>query len=255
MRTRAILFAAFAALGVAIAPTIAEELISTPLPEVSPEATPDVILSASPSPTPSDLPDPSASPSPLSSEVDIRRPSISASPTLLITEPSETESATIAPPAPLDEQPRFTMRIPQSVGLDPRARTYLFPHIYAGTATSGQPIQACIYGNGANLDVLQKRSAESAENSQDLLIGDRSQFLIISGAQERVINVLNSYGGLVLNAPNRGLAGGSITFQFVALNQIALDPIFCQSARAGATTTLRALSLEQSTVKGGGSLK
>ena len=86
-------------------------------------------------------------------------------------------------------------------------------------------------------------------------MGDQSGFLLISSTTARVVNLINSYTGLLVSSANGGLANKALTMRFVAVTAPVLDPTFCSAAQSSAVTAFRPLGLEQSTVKGGGKLK
>ncbi len=238
-----------------IAPTIADELSAAPE-TVEATATPEPTPSTEPSatPEPSLSVESTASPSP-SAEPEIIRPSIAVSSPAPVAESSDSATVVEEPPGPLAEQPRYTLRIPTSQAVDPRAKSYFLPHIYSQTADPSVITLACISGTGISLDAMQKKSQQTDLEGPDFIAGDRSGQVLIAGPSARVMNLINSYGGLVLYSDSSAIAGRSAFFQFVALNKPSLNPSFCSASRANAVVTLRALSLAQSTVKGSGTLK
>lgn len=242
----------FAAAISTIAPTLADELAGSPemieqVPEATASATPEVTASAFPSPTVENIPSPSAEPV-------VIRPTIENTAPAPLPEPSDSATVVEIPPAPLEIQPAYTLRIPRSVSVDPRAKSYLFPHIYAATGDSSHATMVCI-SSSVNFDTRNKQSSQNSEDGADLISGDRSNFLMISASTARVVNLINSWQGLLVYLPNAGIANQSITFQFVAVTRPVIDPAFCSAARSVATTVIRPLGLGQSTVKGSGTLK
>ena len=238
-----------------IAPTIADELSASPE-TAEATSTPQPVVSAEPTVTPEVTPTPEASTSPSpSAEPEIIRPSIAISSPTPAAESSDSATVVEEPLGPLAEQPRYTLRIPTSQAVDPRAKSYLLPHIYAQTDDPSVVTLACISGAGISIDAMQKKSQQTDVEGPDFIAGDRSGQVLIAGPSARVMNLINSYGGLVLFSESSAIAGRSAFFQFVALNKPSLDPSFCAASRANASVLLRALSLEQSTVKGGGTLK
>jgi hypothetical protein len=242
----------FAAVISTLAPTLADELAGSPeIMEPTAQPTVDPSISASPSESPSASPTPSPSEEPV-----ITRPPIASSSPTPLAEPSDSATVVEIPPAPLEVQPKYTLRIPQSVAVDPRATSYLLPHIYASTGDSSQYTMVCIYGqNGLNFDTRNKFSAQNSDSGSDLISGDRSGFLLISASTARVVNLINSWAGLQVYSAQGGIAGKALTFQFVAVTKPVIEPSFCSSARSAATTVIRPLGLQQSTVKGSGTLK
>ena len=242
----------FAAVVSTLAPTLADELAGSPeILQPTAEATPV--------PTESAAPTEPASPSPIASaseEPVITRPPIASSSPAPLAEPSDSATVVELPPAPLEVQPRYTMRIPSSVAVDPRAKFYLLPHIYASTGDDSQATMVCISGaSGLQFDTRNKSTSQNSDSGSDLISGDRSGFLMISANTTRVINLINSWAGLQVYSPNSGIANKTLTFQFVAVTKPVLDPTFCGAARSVASTSFRPLALEQSTVKGSGTLK
>jgi len=241
--------ALFAVVVSTIAPTIADELSSSP--EVVQQP-----AQAAPAPTPSPTeveatPTPSASPTP---EAQITRPAIASTSPTPLAESGESVTVKDEPPAPLEIQPKYVLRIPNSVAVDPRARSYFLPHIFAA-ADGAQFTMACISGAGITFDTRNKQSSQNSDEGKDLVMGDQSGFLLISSTTARVVNLINSYTGLLVSSANGGLANKALTMRFVAVTAPVVDPTFCSAAKSSAATAFRPLGLEQSTVKGGGKLK
>jgi hypothetical protein len=241
--------ALFAVVVSTIAPTIADELSSSPE-VVQQPAQP----APAPAPSPTEVeatPTPSASPTP---EAQITRPAIASTSPTPLAESSESVTVKDEPPAPLEIQPKYVLRIPNSVAVDPRARSYYLPHIYAA-ADGAQFTMACISGAGVTFDSRNKQSSQNSDEGKDLVMGDQSGFLLISSTTARVVNLINSYTGLLVSSANGGLANKALTMRFVAVTAPVVDPTFCSAAKSSAATAFRPLGLEQSTVKGGGKLK
>jgi hypothetical protein len=241
--------ALFAVVVSTIAPTIADELNTSP-PEVVQPAEP----APAPTPSPTEVeatPTPSASPTP---EAEITRPAIASTSPTPLAESGESVTVKDEPPAPLEIQPKYVLRIPNSVAVDPRARTYYLPHIYAA-ADGAQFTMACISGAGVTFDTRNKQSSQNSDEGRDQIMGDQSGLLLISSSTARVVNLINSYTGLLVSSTNGGLANKGLTMRFVAVTAPVVDPTFCSAAQSSASTAFRPLGLEQSTVKGGGKLK
>jgi hypothetical protein len=113
----------------------------------------------------------------------------------------------------------------------------------------------CISAPAVRFDLGVKGVANNSIEGEELITGDQSGQLIVSAKTNRVINLINSGGGLFLSSNSGGLAGRSLTFRFVAVTKPVADPEICSAAQSGAITTVRALGLDLSTVKGGGRLK
>jgi len=240
--------ALFAIVVSTIAPTIADELSSSA----------EVVQPAEPAPVPTPsitavevTPTPSASPTP---EPEITRPAIASTSPTPLAESGESVTVKDEPPAPLEIQPKYVLRIPNSVAVDPRARSYYLPHIYAA-ADGAEFTLACISGAAVTFDSRNKQSSQNSDEGRDLIMGDQSGFLLISSTTARVVNLINSYTGLLVSSANGGLANKALTMRFVSVTAPVVDPTFCSAAKSSASTAFRPLGLEQSTVKGGGKLK
>lgn len=242
-----------------IAPTLADELSSDPVmlePVVqSVESTTTTItipetVTATPTASPSQSPEPIIS----------RPPMTPSSPEPLA---ESDESATVETAAePLAIQPKYTVRVPQSGAIDPRATTYFLPHVFASQDDPEvEYTMICVRGSaGMRFDAMQKGIPNNTDSGNsaagpERLFGDQSGYLVISAETNRAINILNSYQGLFIQSLSGGLSGRSLSLDFVAVTKPVADPAFCSAARSGATMTLRPLGLDLSTVKGGGKLK
>lgn len=249
--SRALAFTLFAAVLSTIAPTLADELSSDPAmlePVVQSSQAPTVTISETPTATPSA--DPTFSPEPVVSRPPVAQPSESP-----LAESSE--SATVElPGVPLETQTAYVVKAPSSIAVDPRALNRFMPHIYAATPDRQvEYTMVCVNGTGLRFDVKQKNAANNQVEGLELIYGDLSSLVIVSAETARAIELVNSYQGLFMSSTGGGIAGRSLTFRFVAVTKPVVDPEFCGAARSGAVTTLRALGLDQSTVKGGGKLK
>ena len=247
-------FALFGAVISTIAPTLADELASDPqmIEQVAqpPAPAPEPVAPVNTA-TPVVSPTPSASPEPV-----ISRPAIAQTSQSPL--PESSESVTVeADPEPLEIQPRYTVRVPPSGAIDPRAATYFLPHIYA---SQDDPevlyTMICVRGS-ANMrfDAKQKGVANNSSDGVEEIFGDQSGLVVISAETNRAVNLLNSYQGLFISSIGGGLSGRSLALDFVAVTKPVANPAFCSAARSCATMTLRPLGLDISTVKGGGKLK
>ena len=252
---RFLAFTLFAAVISTIAPTLADELADDPSmmqPVASEETTTTVTISPTETSTASPTPDPTFSPEP-----EISRPAITNTSAEPLPEGESSESATAnGPGVALEIQPRYILKIPATGGIDPRATTYFLPLIYAANEDSKVEFtMVCISAPAVRFDLGAKGVANNSIEGEELITGDQSGQLIISAKTNRVINLINSVGGLFLSSNSGGLAGRSLTFRFVAVTKPVADPEICSAAQSGAITTVRALGLDLSTVKGGGKLK
>lgn len=249
---RALAFSLFAALISTIAPTLADELSSDP-------AMLEPVIQTQESSTVTILPEtPTASPSPaatFSPEAVVSRPPVAQSSESPFVESTESSTAEL-PGVPLETQTAYLVKAPSSIAVDPRALNRFMPHIYAATPDRQvQYTMVCVNGPGLRFDVKQKNAANNQVEGGELIAGDLSGLVIVSAETSRAIELVNSYQGLFISSTGGGIAGRSLTFRFVAVTKPVVEPEFCGAARSGAVTTMRALGLDQSTVKGGGKLK
>jgi len=252
---RFLAFTLFAAVISTIAPTLADELADDPSmmePVVAEQTTSTVTISPTETTTASPTPNPTFSPEP-----EISRPAITNSSAQPLPEGESSDSATAnGPGVPLEIQPRYILKIPATGGIDPRATTYFLPLIYAANEDPEVEFtMVCISAQALRFDLGAKGVANNSIEGEELITGDQSSQLIVSAKTNRAINLVNSVGGLFLSSNSGGLAGRSLTFRFVAVTKPVADPAFCSAAKSGAITTVRALGLDLSTVKGGGKLK
>lgn len=249
---RALAFTLFAAVISTIAPTLADELSTDPAmlePVVQTQESSTVTVLPE-TPTASAAPDPTFSPEPV-----ISRPPVAVPSEQPMMESSDTSTADL-PGVPLETQTAYIIKAPSSIAVDPRALTRFMPHIYAATPDRQvQYTMVCINGSGLRFDMKQKNVANNQVDGSELIYGDLSGLVIVSAETARAIELVNSYQGLFISSTGGGIAGRSLTFRFVAVTKPVVDPEFCGAARSGAVTTMRALGLDQSTIKGGGKLK
>jgi len=249
--SRALAFTLFAAILSTIAPTLADELSSDPaMLEPVAQSSQSSTVTISETPTASPSAEPTFSPEPVVSRPVVAQPSESP-----LAESSE--SATVElPGVPLETQTAYVVKAPSSIAVDPRALNRFMPHIYAATPDRQvEYTMVCVNGTGLRFDVKQKNVANNQVEGVELIYGDLSGLVIVSAETARAIELVNSYQGLFMTSTGGGIAGRSLTFRFVAVTKPVVDPEFCGAARSGAVTTMRALGLDQSTVKGGGKLK
>lgn len=244
-------FALFALAITTIAPTLADELASSPemLQPIQSSETQTVQ-------TVGDTSTASASPlATFSPEPTISRPAINVGSASALPESSDSATAE-GDGVPLKDQPKYTLRIPGSAAIDPRAMTYFMPLIHVAVDDPDVTYTlACINTTGATIDIKAKRVADNSTEGDLLISGDGSGLVILSGATNKVVNAINAANGAFISSTGGGLAGRSLTFRFVAVTKPVVDPEFCSVAKSGVITTIRALGLDISTVKGGGKLK
>ena len=246
-------FALFAAVISTIAPTLADELASDPQmqqPITAPLESSTVTIEASASPSPTPTLSPSVTP-----EATISRPPVPSSSQSALPESSESASANIEG-EPFALQPRYVIKVPRTAAVDPRAKSYFAPHIFATVdSPTVEFTMICVSGAAMALDALQKGLANNLTEGNERISGDQSGQVIISASTNRAINLVNSYNGLFARSLSGGIAGRTLTFRFVAVTKPVADPAFCGAAQSSATMAIRPLALDLSTVKGGGNLK
>lgn len=252
--SRLLAFTLFGAVISTIAPTLADELSTDPgmlepVVQTVESTTTTITIPETVTATPTEAP--SQTPEPVIS----RPPMTPSSPEPL---PESGESATVEAAAePLAIQPKYTVRVPQSGAIDPRATAYFLPHIFASQDDPEVEFtMICVRGSaGMRFDAMQKGLPSNSNEGLERLYGDQTGFVVISAETNRAINLLNSYQGLFISSIGGGLSGRSLSLDFVAVTKPVADPAFCSAAKSGATMTLRPLGLDLSTVKGGGKLK
>ncbi|MEJ6574798.1 MAG: hypothetical protein QNL78_06740 [Actinomycetes bacterium] len=238
-----------------VAPTVADVLtqedpgpVSTYV-EPTPEPTPEQVESESPAPETSPEASEEAAPPTENPE---------PAPEYSVAQ-ADSDTATVEPiieaDAPLSPQPKYTLKIPQTFAIDPRANSYFLPAIYlAGSKFS----LVCINGNGINFDLSNKRiSDDSSDTSTVMVLGDGSSNLRIAGRSEEVLSVINSGGGLFAYTNSGGLRDRIGSISVIATNEATIDSEFCGAATSGNSRTFifRGLGLQVDIKKGSGRLK
>jgi hypothetical protein len=257
--SRLVLLTFIAALIATVAPSVAEVLtqddpgpVSTyvePTPEPSTEATPEPTLEANASESPS----PEATTTAVSPEATPEpTPEYSV-------EPASSDTATVAPKieadAPLNPQPKYTLKVPNTLAIDPRANSYFVPSIYI---SGSKYTLVCINGNGINFDLANKRISDDALDTRTVMVlGDGGPNLRIAGRTAEVLSVINSGNGLFAFTNSGGLRDRSAFISVVATNKATIDPAFCGEASSenSKVLTFRAMGLQVDTRKGSGRLK
>jgi hypothetical protein len=249
--SRLVLLTFTAGLIATVAPSVADILtqddpgpVSTYV-EPTPEPAADASTAASPSPEASPTetatvqspePTPEYSVAPASSDTATQEPIIEAD-------------------APLKPQPNYTIKIPDTFAIDPRANSYFIPSIYL---SGSEFTLVCINGNGINFDLANKRiSDDRSDTNTVMVLGDGGPNLRIAGRTAEVLSVINSGGGLFAFTNNGGLRDRNGFISVVATNKATIDSAFCGKASSANTKGLafRGLGLQVDTKKGSGRLK
>ena len=258
--SRLVLLTFIAGFVATVGPTVADVLtpeepgpVSTyvePTPEPTSEATSEPTPEASDSAPGSAEPTPEASPSATGSAEPTADYSVS---------PKKSDTPTVMPTIEADRalnpQPKYLLKVPRSIAIDPRANSYFLPSIYISGA---RYTLACINGNGVNFDLSNKRISNNSFDTRTVMVaGDGTSNLLISGQTEGVLSVINAGGGLFAFTNSGGLRDRSASLSLTATNKNTIDPTFCAAATPANTAifTFRALGLQVNTKKGSGKLK
>jgi hypothetical protein len=270
--SRLVLLTFIAGFVATVGPTVADVLtpeepgpVSTyvePTPEPTSEAT------SEPTPEASDSAPGSAEPTPEASATGSAEPTPEASPSATgsaeptadySVSPKKSDTPTVMPTIEADRalnpQPKYLLKVPRSIAIDPRANSYFLPSIYISGA---RYTLACINGNGVNFDLSNKRISNNSFDTRTVMVaGDGTSNLLISGQTEGVLSVINAGGGLFAFTNSGGLRDRSASISLTATNKNTIDPTFCSAAAPANTAifTFRALGLQVDTKKGSGKLK
>ena len=221
----------FAAIIVVVAPTSAEE--TTPEPAPSPTEIIDTTTAIVDTSTPT----------PYASAISVDTSTIGESLTVLSVKDTTT---------PLSVQPKFSIKVPATLTMDPRATTKYLPAI---NFSGSEFVLACIIGNHVNLDIAGKKLVSDIASSGHIIVGDMTSALFVSGKTSDVLNLINSENGLFAYASSGGLSDRSVSIELVAMTNPGVKRTFCDSAKSTATLTFRSMGLELGTVKSGITLK
>ena len=260
--SRLVLLTFIAGFVATVGPTVADVLtpeepgpVSTyvePTPEPTSEATSEPTPEASDSAPGSAEPTPEASASASASASAEPIPDYSLAP---VKSDTPTVMPTIEADRALNPQPKYLLKVPRSIAIDPRANSYFLPSIYISGA---RYTLACINGNGVNFDLSNKRISNNSFDTRTVMVaGDGTSNLLISGQTEGVLSVINAGGGLFAFTNSGGLRDRSASLSLTATNKNTIDPTFCSAAAPANTAifTFRALGLQVDTKKGSGKLK
>ena len=249
--SRLVLLIFVAALVATVTPTVANVLTQDDPGPVS--------TYVEPTPEPSVEPTPSESPTPEASTTETETAQSPEPTPEYSVAPVDSETQTVAPEieadAPLSPQPKYTLKIPNTLAIDPRANSYFIPSIYI----SGSKFSlVCINGNGVSFDLANKRiSDDASDTSTVMVLGDGGSNLRIAGRTAEVLSVINSGNGLFAFTNIGGLRDRSASISVIATNKATIDSAFCGDASSANSKSFafRALGLQVDTKKGSGRLK
>ena len=243
--------------------TFVAALVATVTPTVANVLTQDdpgpVSTYVEPTPEPSVEPAPSESPTPEASTTETETAQSPEPTPEYSVAPASSDTATVEPiieaDAPLKPQPNYTIKIPETFAIDPRANSYFIPSIYL----SGSKFTlVCINGTGINFDLANKRvSDDRSDTNTVMVLGDGGPNLRIAGQTAEVLSVINSGGGLFAFTNNGGLRDRNGFISVIATNKATIDSAFCGKASSANTKafSFRGLGLQVDTKKGSGRLK
>jgi hypothetical protein len=223
-----------------VAPTSATENSPDPAPtEIAPTDTQTATVDTSTATvdTSTATPEPTASPAPVDTST--------VGETLTVISIKETVTA-------LANQPKFMIRAPTTLTIDPRAMTKYLPQL---SISGSEYALACITGSNVNLDISAKGRASDAVENGIIVVGDLTSALFVSGETSAVVNLINSEGGLLAYSTGGGLADRSVSIELVAMSNPGVKRSFCDFAKSTTTVTFRSMGLEISTNKSGIKLK
>jgi hypothetical protein len=152
----------------------------------------------------------------------------------------------------ISPQPRLTLHMPISLGVDPRSRSYLMNSIeFWGTST----YLACFTGYGVGFDVGTSGAVDDFQNDNFIVEGDRTPNLKISGTGAAIKSLLRTPGGIRINSASGALAGHALSLSLTALTSAATDQSYCGASKAMSTSVFLPLKIDLGLVKGQGTLK
>jgi hypothetical protein len=152
----------------------------------------------------------------------------------------------------LDTQPKFLIKAPAILTIDPRATKKYLPQL---DITGSEYVLACISGSNFNLDIATKSISTDGITNGKIIVGDLTPTLFVSGKTNEVINLINSEGGLLAYSTAGGLADRWIEIKLVAMTNPGVKRSFCDFAKSSTTITFKSMGLEMSTSKSGITLK
>jgi hypothetical protein len=165
--------------------------------------------------------------------------------------PSET-SLPLASPEPTTalENQGYTIKIPNKVLVDPRAKSALIPAIYISSfISSDNPTLVCIDSERISLSI------QTTFNNAVDIVGNGTNHLLISGSSNDIMNAINTPSGSRAFNNGQGIGNTTLTIRTVALNNLSTDPTFCSQGDPSNTRILNfvpldlALSITKSTVR------
>lgn len=148
------------------------------------------------------------------------------------------------PPVEVTTTQGITMRIPQTVRVDPRAQSVFLPQIYAESLNS---LMMCISSDSLSIDIGSQGLEDSIDSDELKVAGDRSENLVLSGDPQTVVNVLNGASGIRAFRNSGGVGNQSLIITLIDISRPSADTAFCERPAAGnrRTVTFLPLAIEQ----------
>ena len=228
-------------LSAGISPLVADQLNGTSSGDQTID-TATVTSSVAPSPTLSASPTAEASPaeSAKPSQSDLSSANVSPYPSQTFTASASASAApspTKTPPFALSNQ-NMMIQMPRVVRVDPRAKQAVLPAVNF-SATGGTYLMLCINSNGGVIDIGQKGVEDFLSGPGIFITGDRSQSAQMSGTSIQILNIFNSFGGLIVNGPSgKGVVGQNLAFRFVAISEPTNNFALCSKSSGNSQWSL-----------------
>ena len=227
LTTRFIFLVLVALVFAKLAPTLADEntpapdtstptISATPSPSDSVEPTPTQSASASAEPTPT----PVLSPVPSDPKIESPSPVPSTSRSAAVASPSPSPSPSVLSAAKQIMQ----LKVPSNLKADPRANTLYFPPI---NIASSEHLLICISSPDLFIDVYMRNQVDSNFAGAQLVAGDMSHQVLVTGTSAQVAAIINGAGGISTFNPTKPVAGSAVLLQAVAVSAPILNPGFC----------------------------
>lgn len=165
-------------------------------------------------------------------------------PSRFVVEATETVAASLAP------LPNISLKVPQSILVDPRAHSVFLPNVILygeGFAT------VCIKSPYGDIDVAKKQSIESLLQPQNVIVtGDESNFVVVSGEVNSIENFLNSSKGISFYNERTPLMNSVLEFLVTPQRKAIIDDNSCVSSvsQSWQKIEIRPLDLTLGIVKG-----
>jgi hypothetical protein len=146
----------------------------------------------------------------------------------------------------------MTIRTPNVVTVDPRARSVYLPQI---AAYGVENLLVCISSSQVSFDVSGQNQTDPKKGT--LISGDQSTFLRASGLGSSPIALINGQNGMRAISLSGGIANKFLNLSFVALSEPSLNPALCGdgSPSNNRTMSIQSMGLNVDMLKGNVTLK